>query len=86
MNAIKTAERKLVRGTLWHSGSSLMTWAVGNLKIEPTATAIRATKQNAGDDKIDPVMALFDAVVPMSLNPEPINLRSVYEERGIRFA
>lgn len=83
MNAIKTAERKLANGTLRHSGSSLMTWAVGNLKIEPTATAIRATKQNAGDAKIDPVMSLFDAVVPMSLNPEPVNTRSVYEGRGL---
>lgn len=71
MNAIKTTERKLANGTLRHAGLGLMAWAVGNLKIEPTATAIRATKQNAGDAKIDPVMALFDAVVPMSLNPEP---------------
>ncbi|GEL42262.1 terminase [Methylorubrum extorquens] len=71
MNAIKTAERKLANSTLRHAGLGLMTWAVSNLKIEPTATAIRATKQNAGDAKIDPVMALFDAVVPMSLNPEP---------------
>jgi phage terminase large subunit-like protein len=71
MNAIKTAERKLANGTLWHSGSGLMAWAVGNLKIEPTATAIRATKQHAGDAKIDPVMALFDAVTVMSTNPEP---------------
>ena len=70
MNAIKTAERKLTNGTLRHSGSTLMNWCVGNLKIEPTATAIRATKQNAGDAKIDPVMALFDAVTVMSRNPE----------------
>lgn len=70
MNAIKTAERKLTNGTLTHDGSALMAWAVGNLKIEPTATAIRATKQNAGDAKIDPVMALFDAVTVMSRNPE----------------
>ena len=69
MNSIKTAERKLTNGTLWHSGQKLMAWAVGNLKIEPTATAIRATKQNAGDAKIDPAMALFDAVYPMSNNP-----------------
>lgn len=86
MNAIKTAERKLANGTLRHAGSGLMAWAVSNLKIEPTATAIRATKQNAGDAKIDPVMALFDAVVPMSLNPEPVNTRSVYETRGLRVA
>lgn len=70
MNAIKTAERKLANGTLRHAGSSLMSWCVGNLKIEPTATGIRATKQNAGDAKIDPVMALFDAVTVMSRNPE----------------
>lgn len=70
MNAIKTAERKLANGTLRHSGSSLMNWCVSNLKIEPTATAIRATKQTAGDAKIDPVMALFDAVTVMSRNPE----------------
>ncbi|WP_132254724.1 terminase large subunit [Methylobacterium segetis] len=86
MNAIKTAERKLANGTLRHSGSGLMAWAVSNLKIEPTATAIRATKQNAGDAKIDPAMALFDAVVPMSLNPEPAQTRSVYEQRGLRVA
>lgn len=82
MNAIKTAERKLTNGTLTHDGSALMAWAVGNLKIEPTATAIRATKQNAGDAKIDPVMALFDAVTVMARNPAAMG-PSVYEERGI---
>ncbi len=47
-----------------------MDWTVSNLKIEPTATAIRATKQNAGDAKIDPAMALFNAVTVMSRNPD----------------
>lgn len=70
MNAIKTAERRLVNGTLVHDGSALMSWCVGNVKIEPTATAIKATKANAGDAKIDPVMALYDAVTVMSRNPE----------------
>lgn len=82
MNAIKTAERKLTNGTLSHDGSALMAWAVGNLKIEPTATAIRATKQNAGDAKIDPVMALFDAVTVMARNPAAMG-PSVYETRGV---
>jgi len=71
MNAIKTVERKLANGTFRHAVSELMRWCVGNLKIEPTATAIRATKQNAGDAKIDPVMAMFDAATFMSLNPVP---------------
>lgn len=70
MNAIKTAERRLASGTLRHGGSKLMAWCVSNLKIEPTATAIRATKQIAGDAKIDPAMAMFDAADVMSGNPD----------------
>lgn len=71
MNAIKTTERRVAKGLLRHCGGLLMPWCVSNLKIEPTATAIRATKQNAGDLKIDPVMALFDAAFVMIPNPEP---------------
>lgn len=71
MNAIKTTERRLARGMLLHCGGLMMPWCVSNLKIEPTATAIRATKQTAGDAKIDPVMALFDAATVMVTNPEP---------------
>lgn len=70
MNALKTSERKLANGTMKHGGSGLMSWCAGNLKIEPTATAIRATKQNAGDAKIDPMMAMFNAVTVMVRNPE----------------
>lgn len=78
MNAIKTTERKLVNGTLLHSGGDLMAWCVGNVKIEPTATAIRATKQNAGDAKIDPWCALQDAAWLMVTNPKPQG-RSMYD-------
>jgi len=73
MNAIKTAERRLVKAAMAHDDSAMMAWCVANLKIEPTATAIRASKQSAGDAKIDPVMALFDAVTVMSRNPSPAN-------------
>jgi len=82
MNAIKTAERRLANGTLLHGGSGLMAWCVGNLKIEPTATAIRATKQSAGDAKIDPVMAAFDAIDVMTTNPEA-NGGSYLETEGL---
>jgi phage terminase large subunit-like protein len=71
MNAIKTAERKTENGSLKHAPSKLMDWCVGNVKIEPTATAIRATKQNAGDAKIDCFMALMDAVTAMVRDPKP---------------
>lgn len=73
MNAIKTTERKVAGGTFWHAKSAMMDWCVSNLKIEPTATAIRATKQNAGDAKIDPTMAMFDAATVMSRNPAAQN-------------
>lgn len=81
MNALKTAERKLANGTLLHADQALMDWCVGNLKIELTSTAIKAAKQHAGDAKIDPAMALFNAAALMSFNPEA--RRSVYEERGL---
>jgi phage terminase large subunit-like protein len=70
MNALKTTGRRLKSGLFKHSGGPLMEWCISNLKIEPTATAIRATKQSAGDAKVDPAMAMFNAVTLMSRNPE----------------
>lgn len=67
--AIKTAERKLAEGTVWHGGSALMAWCVGNAKIEPRANAVMITKQAAGFAKIDPLMALFNATSLLMMNP-----------------
>lgn len=83
MNAIKTSERKLENGTLRHAPSTLMDWCVGNVKIEPTATAIRATKLNAGDAKIDPWAAMMNAVAAMVRNPEAVRKASIYETRPL---
>jgi phage terminase large subunit-like protein len=71
--AIKTAERKLAEGGLIHAGRPLMAWCVGNAKIEPRGNAQLITKQASGFAKIDPLMALFDAVELMALNPEDPN-------------
>lgn len=67
--AIKTAERKLAEGTLIHGGQPLMAWCVGNAKVEPKGNAVSITKQAAGLAKIDPLMATFNAVSLLSLNP-----------------
>jgi phage terminase large subunit-like protein len=68
--AIKTTERRLAGGELFHDGSPLMAWCVGNAKVEPRANSLLITKQSSGSAKIDPLMALFNAVTLLSLNPE----------------
>jgi len=80
MSAIKATERAVVKRHLMHCPSGLMNWAVGNLKIEPLATTIRATKQNAGDAKIDPAMAMFDAAAVMVKNPQASQQGSIYDD------
>ena len=70
--AIKTAERKLAEGVLLHGGQPLMAWCVSNARVEPKGNAILITKQASGKGKIDPLMATFNAVTLMALNPEPV--------------
>lgn len=53
-----------------HSGSRMMAWCVSNAKGEPRGNAISITKQVSGSGKIDPVMAMFNAVALMAMNPE----------------
>jgi phage terminase large subunit-like protein len=77
--AIKTTEIKLANGTFVHCGQRLLSYAMTNAKAEPKGNAITITKQASGAGKIDPLMALFDAVALMTRNPEP---KSAVIEKG----
>jgi len=71
VGAIKTAERRCAERALKHGGRRLMAWCVGNARVEPRGNAVIITKQAAGSAKIDPLMATFNAVALMSMNPQP---------------
>jgi phage terminase large subunit-like protein len=70
--AVLTTERKLAEGKFHHGGSSMMAWCVSNAKIEVKGNAVYVTKYASGRGKIDPLMATFDAVALMAMNPEPM--------------
>lgn len=67
--AIKTTERRIAGGQMVHADQALMVWCVGNARIELRANSILVTKQASGAAKIDPLMALYNAVSLMALNP-----------------
>jgi phage terminase large subunit-like protein len=68
--AIKTTERKLAEGGLIHGGQPMMAWCCGNARVVPAGNAILITKQASGLAKIDPLMAAFNAISLLSLNPQ----------------
>jgi phage terminase large subunit-like protein len=69
--AIKQTERDLAGGEIVHAGQPLMSWAVANAKVVLAGNATTITKAASGTAKIDPLMALFDAMTLMALNPAP---------------
>lgn len=67
--AVKTGERKLAEGVLIHGGQPLMNWCVGNAKVVPAGNAVLITKQASGTGKIDPLLAMLNAIDLISRNP-----------------
>lgn len=66
---IKTVENWLSAGELFVAKQSLMRWCISNARIEQRSNGIILSKAASGIAKIDPVMALLDAALPMSKNP-----------------
>jgi phage terminase large subunit-like protein len=82
---IKTVEFKLVDGMLRHGGSRLMAWCVSNAKAELRGSNLYIAKERAGVAKIDPLIAMLNAVQMLELGPVASGAReSVYEKRGVR--
>jgi phage terminase large subunit-like protein len=82
--AIKTMERKVAEKTLVHGGQNMMTWVVGNARVEPRGNAISITKQASGTGKIDPLMASLSAVALMAMNPETKCRKSIFEDLSVQ--
>ena len=66
--AIKTTERMVAGGELVHCASPLMAWCVQNARVNSNGNAVQISKQ-ISTGKIDPLMAMLDAIVMMGLNP-----------------
>lgn len=79
MGTIKDTEVALADGDMVHADQALMDWCVSNAKVVPKDNAVLITKQASGTAKIDPLMATFDAVWLMSMNPEANVIGEDYE-------
>lgn len=77
--AIKTTERRVASRQLAPDDSAFMAWCVSNARTEMKGSALTITKQVSGTAKIDPLMALYDAVSLMALNPVAKAGRSFWE-------
>ncbi|MPZ58450.1 MAG: terminase large subunit [Rhizobiales bacterium] len=76
-------EFKLTNRTVSHSGLALMSWCVGNAKVEVKGNGNMITKQISGRAKIDPFIATLCAVILMTWNPASANLGYVEDRVAV---
>lgn len=82
---IKTTEFKLGDGMLRHDGSNLMAWCVSNARAELKGSNVYISKQMAGAGKIDPLIAMLNAVQLLEVGPVAASAKveSPYASRGL---
>jgi phage terminase large subunit-like protein len=66
---IKTVEFKLGDGMLRHDGSEMMAWCMSNARAELRGSNLYISKQMAGAGKIDPLIAMLNAVQLLEAGP-----------------
>lgn len=67
----KVCERKIASGDLSHANQPLMAWCLGNAQVRTSNSGVMMSKSESGNGKIDPVIAMLNAVALMSQNPAP---------------
>lgn len=83
-SAIHTVEFKLGDGMLRHDGSALMAWCVSNALVKFRGSALYVDKETSGAGKIDPLVALLNAVKGMERGPvAAVDTASVYATREL---
>lgn len=68
-SAVWGAERKLKDKTLVHGNQGLLNWCVSNCRTQQRGNAVVIEKAVSGKAKIDPVIALLNAMMLMARNP-----------------
>lgn len=69
----KTCERKIASGDMYHANQPIMAWCVGNARVLVKGSGTMLSKAESGTGKIDPVIAMLNAVALMSENPQAHN-------------
>lgn len=69
--SVKTFERKVAGGDLFHGGTKMMNDQVGNARTKHAGNAILVTREESGAGKVDALLSSFNAGALMAMNPTP---------------
>jgi len=79
--AMQEFERLMLGREIVHDGNPVLAWAASNVVCRRDVNDNKAPDKKNSMDKIDPIAAVLNAMVPMLTQEGP--KRSVYEERGL---